>query len=381
MLAIGLMSGTSLDGVDAALVETDNFKLIEFITLKYDEKIKSKIARNLNNETARLSEISTLNFEISNYFVRAIDELLKKAHIKHEDVDFIASHGQTIWHDPNGSVASTLQIGEPAVIYYKTKIPVISNFRAMDVAAGGQGAPLVPFSEWVLYRSKTQNIVMQNIGGISNLTYLKKEGKLDEVLSFDVGPGNVMIDYFTNKYFNKPYDENGDIANSGKVIDEVLEFLKSDEFLSDAPPKSTGREKYNKAFMEKLSLDFDFEHKNKEDIITTITEFTSFAITYNYKRFLKDVDLAIINGGGAHNKYIMRRLKEENDFKVITGEDFGINSDAKEALAFVVLGYMSLQGKPSNVRSATGASDYVVLGSITGGKCDWFKKDNNRDKK
>lgn len=368
MLAIGLMSGTSLDGVDAALVEFngDKVKLLNFIILKYDQNFKDKIFRNLNNDTAKLKEISTLNFELGYKFKEAIDEVLKGTSYTYQDIEFVASHGQTIWHDPHGNPPSTLQIGEPSVISYLTNIKVISNFRTMDVASGGEGAPLVPFSEYFLYRQDDANLVLQNIGGISNLTYLKKGCTLDDIISFDCGVGNIMIDYFTKKYFNLPYDEDGKIALSGKIIPEVLDYLKQDQFVLMAPPKSTGREKYSQTFMEELALKFNFDKYSKNDIITTMAEFTAYGISYNYIQFIKDIDIAVVCGGGSHNNYIIKRLQEIlKPIKIVTGEEFGINSDAKEAVAFAVLGYMTINNKPSNVKKATGAKDDVILGNIT----------------
>lgn len=368
MLAIGLMSGTSLDGVDAALVEIndDSVKLLNYQLLKYDDDFKAKLFRNLNKDTAKLDEISNLNFALGYKFVEAIDKVLEGTGYKYDDISFVASHGQTIWHDPKGNPPSTLQIGEPSVISYKTNIKTISNFRVMDVAAGGEGAPLVPFSEYFQFRSDKYNLVLQNIGGISNLTYLSKGCSLDEILSFDCGVGNIMIDYFTKKYFQKPYDEDGKIALSGKVIDEIINELLKDEFIYKNPPKSTGREQYSEAFMEKIAKEYNFNTYPKNDIITTITEFTVQAITYNYKHFLNDIDKIVICGGGSHNRYIVKRIKENfRDVEVMTGEEFGINSDAKEAVAFAVLGYMTLSKKPSNVKCATGAKDDVILGNIT----------------
>ena len=203
MIAIGLMSGTSLDGVDAALVKIENnqFKLLKFITLNYNQEFKTKIMRNLHDESARLSEICSLNFELGYKFVEAIDKLLEGTRYQYDDISFVASHGQTIWHNPkynNGNIPSTFQIGEPSIITYQTNISTISNFRVMDIAAGGEGAPLVPMSEYMLFKSETKNIILQNIGGISNLTYLPKRCKIDDVIAFDTGPGNIMIDYFVN---------------------------------------------------------------------------------------------------------------------------------------------------------------------------------------
>jgi anhydro-N-acetylmuramic acid kinase len=379
MLAIGLMSGTSLDGVDAALVEIldGKFNLLKFVTLPYEKEFKSKIMRNLSDETAKLSEISSLNFELSYKFVEGIDLLLEGTNYKYSDIEFVASHGQTIWHDPKGDkypkdrifltkqVPSTLQIGSASYINYKTGIKVISNFRVKDICAGGEGAPLVPFSEYYLYKSDEKNIVFQNIGGISNLTYIKKQSKISDIISFDNGVGNIMIDYFVNKYFDLPYDKDGEIALSGKVISEIFEYLLKDEYIYLDYPKSTGREKFSSEYMEDLATKLNFHKYNKKDIITTISEFTAYGISYSYNNLIKDIDLAIISGGGSHNKYIMKRLKEMTGIDVISGDEAGINSDAKEALAFVVLGYRTINKESSNVPSATGAKEEVILGDIT----------------
>lgn len=372
MYAIGLMSGTSLDGVDACLVKIKHkkFEFVDFVTYPYNDEFKSRIMRNLSNDTATLSEISSLNFEIAKEFVKAIDMLLEKSGKEYKDINFIASHGQTIWHDPKGEKTgaispNTMQIGEASVINYLTGIKVVSNFRCKDIAAGGQGAPLVPFSEYYLYHDKKKNLVFQNIGGISNLTYIKKDAKADDVISFDNGVGNIMIDYFTNKYFNKAYDKDGDIASSGKVIDAILDYLKKDEYIYMPYPKSTGREKFSKEYMEELASTLHFDNYNKEDIVCTIAEFTAFSVAYSYTHFLKDVDLVIVSGGGSHNKYLMKRIKELSNMNVVSGDEYGINSDAKEALAFCVMGYMTLKHLPSNLRSATGAKENVILGDIT----------------
>ncbi len=371
MIAIGLMSGTSLDGVDAALVniEEGKFNLLKFVTYNYPKEFKEKLKKNLSKDFARLDEISSLNFELGKYFIFAIDELLKDTEYKYRDVDFVASHGQTIWHAPSDLIPSTLQIGEVAVIVAKTNITCISNFRVMDVACGGEGAPLVPISEYMLYTSKDKNIIMQNIGGIGNLTYLPKNCELQDVVAFDTGPGNVMIDYFVNKYYNLPYDDAGRIASSGKTIHKILDdMLNLDLFIKKSPPKSTGRELYSATFMEEISEKYNFSKYKKEDIINTITEFTIQTIAYNYKKFISGYDLVIVSGGGSHNNYIIKRLNETLKKSVVTGNDFGIDSDAKEALAFVVLGYLTLNNKFGNVKQVTGASRDAVLGSITYGR-------------
>lgn len=377
ILCIGLMSGTSLDGCDAALVKItskEKFILLDFLTLPYTDEFRNKIKRNLSDDTAKLSEVCSLNFELGYIFKDAIDLILKNNNLKYDDIEFVASHGQTIWHAPkaiNGNVASTLQIGEGQVISVLTGIKVISDFRVADVVVGGEGAPLVPMFEYMYFKDDNKNVILQNIGGIGNLTYLKKGCNLNDVVAFDTGPGNVIIDYFVNKYFNKQYDANGDIANSGDIIYPVLKDLLDDEFLKRIPPKSTGREQYSSEFLEGFAKEHQFDMYNKEDIITTVSEFTVLSIVYNYKEFIKDFDKVIVSGGGAHNKYIMRRLNEELNNIVYRCDEVGLNSDAKEAFAFAVLGYLSLTNRFGNVRKATGAMSDVVLGEVTLGiKCE-----------
>jgi anhydro-N-acetylmuramic acid kinase len=184
--------------------------------------------------------------------------------------------------------------------------------------------------------------VLQNIGGISNLTYIPVGAKMEDVRSFDCGVGNIMIDYFMKKYYQLPFDDGGRIALSGNVLPEVMDYLKQDQFITRMPPKSTGREQYNHEFMEQLAARFAFDTRNKQDIIATITEFTAYSIAYQYLTFIKKIDLAVICGGGSHNQYIIKRLHEMTHMKIVTGEEFGLNSDAKEAVAFAILGYMTL---------------------------------------
>lgn len=376
MLAIGIMSGTSLDGVDAALVEikeNDKFSLIDFVSIPYEKEFKEKIKRNLSDETAKLSEICSLNYELSYHFKDAIDLLIGRNNLIYSDISFIASHGQTIWHEPHpreGNVASTLQIGDGQIISTLTGIPVVFNFRVSDIVCGGEGAPLVPMFEYLFFKKDDKDIVLQNIGGIGNLTYLKRNCQIDDVLAFDTGPGNVIIDYFMNKYYNKPYDDKGRIAKSGMVILPIIEKLMEEEYIKRKPPKSTGRETYSKENLDRLEKELEFEKYNKEDIIATISEFTVLSIVYNYKTFIKDFDEVIVSGGGSHNDYIMDRLNEELDNEVHSLDELYSTSevsfsDAKEAFAFAVLGYLSLNGRAGNVKSSTGAKESLVLGEVT----------------
>ena len=375
MLAIGIMSGTSLDGVDVALVdikEKDVFNLIDFVSIPYDNDFKEKIRRNLSDETARLSEISSLNFELSYKFKDAVDIIINNNNLKYSDINFIASHGQTIWHAPHptdGSVPSTFQIGSGQVISTLTGIPVISNFRVSDVVLGGEGAPLVPMFEYLFFRKKDKNVLLQNIGGIGNLTYLKKNCEVNDVLAFDTGPGNVIIDYFVKKYYGLFFDDGGKIAKSGMVIMPILDYFMGTKFINQAPPKSTGRELYSVENLERIAKELHFDEYAKEDIIATLTEFTAASIIYSYKTYIKEIDQAIVSGGGSHNNYIMDRLKEEFPGVVYTLDELYGNekfsfSDAKEAFAFAVLGYLSLNGRSGNVPSSTGAKCDLVLGEM-----------------
>lgn len=373
MLAIGLMSGTSVDGVDGALVKIDNdkYELVDFITIDYTKDFKAKIKRNLSDETAKLSEICSLNFELGYKFKECVDELVKRNKLKYSDIEFVASHGQTIWHNPNGingNVPSTLQIGTGQIITHYTGIKVVTNFRERDIIASGQGAPLVPMFEYLYFKDDTKNIALQNIGGIGNVTYIKKDATINDVYAFDTGPGNCIIDYFMNKYFNLDYDPDGTYAKRGMLIIKLFDdLLKESSYIYLDPPKSTGRELFSKERLDEWVCKYDFDLYDKYDIITTVTEITVYSICYNYKKFLDNFDLVIVSGGGSHNKYIMDRLCEELG-DVYSASEFTHNDlfdDAKEAFAFAVLGYLSLNGKPGNVKKATGAKCDVVLGEVT----------------
>lgn len=373
MLAIGLMSGTSVDGVDGALVRIENnkYELLDFITIRYDDEFKKKVKRNLSDETALLSEVCSLNFELGYKFKDCVCELVKRNKLQYSDIEFVASHGQTIWHNPlglGGNVPSTLQIGTGQIITEETGIKVVTNFRERDIIVGGQGAPLVPKFEYLYFRRDDKNIALQNIGGIGNVTYIAKDASIDDVVAFDTGPGNCIIDYFMNKYYGLDYDESGKVAKSGMIIKPLLDaMLKDSSYIYIEPPKSTGRELFSKERLDKWIKDFDIDKYDKCDVITTVTELTVFSIVYNYQKFLKDIDLVIVSGGGSHNQYIMNRLNEELGCVYSVSEYTKIDNlnDAKEAFAFAILGYLSLNGMPGNVKKATGAKKDVVLGEVT----------------
>ncbi len=368
MLAIGLMSGTSLDGVDTVLCEINGIDentqvtQIDFLTLPFQKDLKDKLLRLLSNHQTNTRALSSLNFELGYFFAQAVKEILKNNKLESSDVSFIASHGQTIYHLPHpdeGEFASTLQLGEAAVIAYESKIQVISNFRVMDMAAGGQGAPLVPFSEQILYGQTQQRTVCLNLGGIANITVLD-----DDLIAFDTGPANMMIDEAMRIFFNKDYDENGETAAKGQINLDLLNKLKAHPYLSIAYPKSTGREMFGAQYVQALLNDFTL--LKAEDIIRTFTYFTAYSVSVALKAVGGKIDRLIVAGGGAYNPMILADLRNLCEVELVcTQEDCGYSSASKEAIAFVICGNQSLHHKASNVPSATGAQRKVILGSIT----------------
>ncbi|MGL6120864.1 MAG: anhydro-N-acetylmuramic acid kinase AnmK [Fusobacteriaceae bacterium] len=373
---VGLMSGTSLDGVDAVLLEITGFgKNTTINTLAFESfsmpfELENKIKLACNPSTSSSDFICSLNFELGYTFSDAVKKICKLAKFTIENLDFIGSHGQTIWHIPfknENYFASTLQLGEPAVIAYETKTTVVSNFRSMDMAAGGQGAPLVPFTEYLLFSDKEKGRIFQNIGGIGNLTLLPKNCTLDEVSAFDTGPGNMIIDELCKIFFKKNYDKDGLIAALGNVSKEVLDFMMAHEYIEISPPKSTGREIFGEHYVKNLIQ--NFSGVSAEDLIATATMFTAKTIAYHYEKYIfpvHEINEIIIAGGGSYNKTLMNFLKELlPQHKVLTGEEFGINSNSKEAIAFAILANETLHGNPSNTKSATGAKENVILGSVT----------------
>ena len=376
MLAVGLMSGTSLDGIDAVLCEIEGsgtatkVRQLAFCTCDIPEAIKDKIRRCCANENASVDLVCSLNFELGEQFASAALEVCRKAGVDSKELGFIASHGQTIYHIPHAygeCVASTLQIGESAVIAQRCGCPVIANFRVKDMAVGGEGAPLVPYSEYVMYRSETEAVALQNIGGIGNVTVLPAGCSIVDVYAFDTGPGNMMIDEAMRVFFNQAYDKNGTVASKGKFIEAMKEELMNHPYLTQNPPKSTGREMFGEPYTKQLLE--KYKDEKSEDIVATFTWFTAYSIAENYRRFVLPkhaLSEVILGGGGAHNETLRKMLQEElGNIKVLTQEDKGYSSDAKEAIAFVILGNETLHHQFSNVPSATGAKQKVILGNIT----------------
>lgn len=369
MLAIGLMSGTSLDGVDACLVDIkkgkkSKFNIVHFTYVPYDKELKNKILNIASNKPCTIQIICSLNVEISKAYVSAVKKLLKDSKVKITDIEFIAMHGQTVWHNPDGKdnyESSTLQLGDPSVLAAAFNVKVISNFRTMDMACGGGGAPLVPFANYVLYASKKENIALQNIGGISNVTYIGKNSGLNDIIAFDTGPGNILIDAAMRRLFRKDFDDCGKIAKKGHVIEEVLQELMNDSYLHQKAPKSTGREKYNEGYLSEIILKIKGLGGSDSDVITTLAAYTADCIIFSYEHFLPPIDHMIVSGGGVFNEFIMERLSQKLPCIVEKEKNY----EALEALSFALLGYYTLQGIPTNVPNVTGASRSCILGNIT----------------
>ena len=376
MLAVGLMSGTSLDGVDTVLCEisgqdeSTKVKQLYFKTYDIPESLRTKIRKCCSRELIPVDLICSLNFELGYLFADAVKSLCKDANVKLEDLSFIASHGQTIFHIPkpyDDYVPSTLQIGEAAIIANECKTKVISNFRVMDMAVGGEGAPLVPYSETLLYSEENQAVALQNIGGIGNVTVLPKKGDTKKVIAFDTGPGNMMIDEAVRTFYGKKYDTDGYYARQGNLISSLAAELKEHPYFNLEIPKTTGREMFGEHFTKSILEKYHSCEPN--DLIHTFTWFTAYSIAYHYKKYLISeygLKKCIIGGGGAYNSYLLELIRNEiPEVTVMTQEEHGFSSEAKEALAFVILGNQTYHRSPSNVPSATGAKKSVILGQIT----------------
>lgn len=370
-LVVGLMSGTSVDGIDAVLVRIRGggpgvaIETLHFATYPFDPAVREAIFALFRPETSSSADVCRMNFVLGELFAQAALRLMREAGVRPEQVDLIGSHGQTIWHEPEpvavAGIASrsTLQIGEPAVIAERTGVVTVADFRVRDIAAGGQGAPLVPYLDYCLLRHDRLNRATQNIGGIGNVTYLPAGCGLDQIVAFDTGPGNMVIDALVSAYFNRPYDKDGEIAASGKVDRALLEELLSHPYLAAPPPKTTGRELFGVQFARQL-----MGRAAPADLVATATAFTAYSIADAYRRFLGPVDEVIVGGGGARNPVLMRMLAEAlPGVRVMTHEAVGINSDAKEAIAFALLANDAILGLPTNVPGATGGRP-AVLGKV-----------------
>jgi anhydro-N-acetylmuramic acid kinase len=371
------MSGTSLDGIDVAVIDTNgrgHVKLLAFHTTAYPERVRAELLA-ISNATAHVATLARLNFVLGELYARAVTETCRRNAVPLESIDLIGCHGQTVFHDGNPTrflrfaVSSTLQLGEPAVLAERTGIPVVSNFRPRDMAAGGKGAPLVPFVDYLLFRHPRLNRVALNIGGIANITAIPAHSQPRQVFAFDTGPGNMVIDALVAIFSRGAlaYDRGGKIAAQSKPNGRLLATLLRERYYAARPPKTAGREQYGREFVDKLIA----TGLPLPELIATATALTAASVAAAIDRFVRPkmkTEELIVSGGGAHNSCIMSQLAAfMPNVAVCTSSDYGVNLDAKEAIAFALLAYETLRARPANLPSATGARRQVVLGTITPG--------------
>lgn len=353
-LFIGLMSGTSADGVDAALVDfTNGCKLVHAIHHPLTPQIKETIFKLSVPGKDNIDELGTLSHQLGLTFAQATQALLDTAKINAEQIKAIGSHGQTIRHRPDIKFPFTLQIGDPNIIATKTGITTVADFRRRDMALGGQGAPLTPLFHQFIFAHPEKKRAIINIGGISNITVLKN----DSVIGYDCGPGNTLIDAYTQKYFNKAFDQNGKLAQQGTIQSELLENMIADDFFKKPFPKSTGREHFNIEWLNK-----HITNQNHHDILATLTELTAITITDEIKKH--DIDEVYLCGGGSKNEYLIERIKHHINKSVYTTEKLNVHPQWLEAIAFAWLAKNTIEKTPCDTPAITGATQPSILGAI-----------------
>ena len=352
MRVAGLISGTSVDGIDVAVVDIgERIEVVATITVPYPPEVREAIL-SVSNSMAHTATIARLNFLLGELFAEA----LGSTGVPLDTIELVGSHGQTIFHDGDPveflgrKIASTMQIGEAAVIAERTGIETIADFRPSDIAAGGKGAPLVPFLDYQLFRHSEMSRIALNIGGIANITVIPANAKPDALVAFDTGPGNMLMDAIA-----PPFDRDGERARAGQVNAALLERLLADPYYQRAAPKTSGREQYGDEFVRRTNID-----------IATATELTARTIALAVGRY-PDTSEVIVSGGGAHNRYLMERLGALVHARVTTSAEFGIGVDTKEAILFAVLAHETFHRRAGNLPSATGARNPMILGKVSRG--------------
>lgn len=384
-LVVGLMSGTSMDGIDAALVEITGsgektcLEPLGFLTVPYPKEVKKDLLE-INRgryPQSDLAEISALNFKLGELFAQAAMRVLQRNRRSLRSVNLIGSHGQTVYHNPKGKTKSTLQLGEPTIISERTGVTTVADFRPADVAAGGDGAPLTPYVYYLLFKHRKKSRVIHNLGGISNLTYIPAGGGPKDIVAFDTGPGNMIIDGLVQSITRgkSNSDRGGVMARRGKVHAGFLRVLLRHPFFSLRPPKSTGRDDFGGEFVSTLRQRAKKRGIRPLDLLATATALTAFSIGEAYRDYvlarlgLGKVDEIYFTGGGRKNHTLMGLLRKELGFaKVGVVEDLGFDGDALEAQAFAVLANEAVEGLRGNLPRVTGANHSVVLGKIVPGR-------------
>jgi anhydro-N-acetylmuramic acid kinase len=382
-LALGIMSGTSADGIDVALVRFSGSKaaLVDFAAIPFSPQVRNAILQMGEGRPVTTGEISQLNFLLGEVLAAAALAACKKFRVAPSRITVIGSHGQTVFHQGTAAefcgrrIASTLQIGEPSVIAARTGITTVGDFRPADMAAGGQGAPLVPFVDYLLYRDKRIGRAALNIGGIANVTAIPAGATIKRVFAFDTGPGNMVIDALVRHFTGgrKTFDRNAGLAGRGELLPGLLASLLSEKYFLRPPPKTAGREQYGEKYVRSLLAHSEARRARPEDVARTATILTALSILDALHRFVipraKIAEL-IVSGGGSHNPLLMAQLESGlKRVRVRTSGELGIPEDAKEAFAFAVLAWETMHRRPSNVPGATGAKQAVVLGKVCFADC------------
>jgi anhydro-N-acetylmuramic acid kinase len=387
MIVAGVMSGTSGDGINVALVRVTSpgksgratsasppqFELLTHAEYPYPKEVREFVLASMNAHRASVSDLARLSFVLGELYADAVLATQRRARVK---LDLVGCHGQTLYHQGEPQrflgrkVAVTWQTGEGAVIAARVGAPVVSDFRPADMAAGGKGAPLVPFLDYLLYRDLRVGRVLQNIGGIANLTAIPARATPMQVIAFDTGPGNMVIDSVMERLYSRPYDQDGHVAASGAVLGEVLTDLLRAPFFRRKPPKTAGREEFGHGFVRHLM--WRCGHASKRDVVATATALTARSIADALRNFVvKRADCYrefIVSGGGAKNPTLLAMLANELGslgLEIRLSDEFGLPAEAKEAVAFALLAYQTWNRRPSNMPSATGAKRPAILGKIS----------------
>lgn len=363
-LYIGLMSGTSLDGIDAILArfENEQVTILEALCLPLTSNLKDEIKSLINPDDNEINRLMDLDIQLGKIFSEAVNKLITKAKVKKENIIAIGSHGQTIRHLPTAKNPSTLQICDPNIIVERTGITTVADFRRRDMAAGGQGAPLVPAFHQQIFRHATKNRVILNLGGIANITILPADSN-KPVTGFDTGPANTLINHWIQQQQNKAYDDKGDWGASGEVNHDLLTTLLEDDFFKLTPPKSTGTEYFNSDWLDKKLS--NFTHLDAQDIQASLTALTAKSIADAVTLHASNTEEVIICGGGVHNAYLCQLLKDYlPNITFNSSEKYGLNPDYIEAAAFAWLAKRTMEHKTGNLPDVTGAKCKVILGGV-----------------
>ena len=378
----GLMSGTSLDGVDAVIARLSGsgrdlgIEQVAFVHRPYPEALRDLLLQNSMPETSSVRDLSQLNVRLAHVYADAVREAARAADLDLHDLDLVGSHGQTVHHVPQAAdcggqdVASTLQIGSPSALATLLGVPVVGDFRIADMALGGQGAPLVPYFDYVTFADDDETRGLLNLGGIANLTVLPAGADAAQVYAFDTGPANMVIDALAGRILGRPYDAGGATAAQGTLHNGFVAELLQDSYFAQPPPKSTGRERFGAAFVDTF-LDRAAQHGITEtpDLLANAAMLAAASIYQAYAQFVRDrhpLDVLIASGGGVRNAFLMQKLADSfAPIPVRSVADYGVDPDAKEALCFAVLAHETVNGVPTNMPSVTGASGPALLGSLS----------------